>query len=97
MTTKHTPGKLMARGQYVQALPSKVQVAWCGANTSMSLDHGSHTITELEACANAARLALCWNTHDALAFHLLAASNYIDTLGGDSQKYRAALALVEGA
>lgn len=34
--------------------------------------------------------------HD-LAFQLLSAANYIDALGGDSKKYRAAISKAQGA
>lgn len=34
--------------------------------------------------------------HD-LAFQLLSAANYIDALGGDSRRYRAAIAKAQGA
>mgnify|MGYP003443070103 CR=1 FL=1 len=97
--SKHTPG------QVITTISGPVMAGYLQGHAIGSLEHNTliaGVFSDVRggpevAAANAARLALCWNTHDALAFHLLAASNYIDTLGGDSQKYRAALALVEGA
>lgn len=46
-----------------------------------------------ECAANARLIAAAPD----LLFHLLAASNYIDALGGDSKSYRAAIAKATGA
>lgn len=59
-----------------------------GMGSICTIDHGAEDEPLEIAKANARLIAA---TPD-LAFQLLAAANYIDTLGGDSKSYRIAIA-----
>lgn len=85
---KHTPGP-WAYAWYSKkrfGLGSPGEGAWMFLQTLyVDADHP-------EMQANARLIA----SAPELAFHLLAAANYIDALGGDSKSYRAAIAKATG-
>lgn len=92
-TTKatHTPGPLTVEKLYLIA---------DGKGIVADLD--ASQFDDNESKANAARLALCWNTHDELVAALRGALPYLAARATDAEGYglvraaRAALAKAEG-
>lgn len=88
MTTKHTPGPWVAKQLEEESNCYEVMDE-CGYYIATCHDG---VRGERNADANARLIA----SAPDLAFQLLAAANYIDTLGGDSKSYRIAIAKATG-
>lgn len=99
---KHTPGRMVVRRTgYTGRASAKYVIT--PEDNSRAIAHIKHsTVSPVDA--NAARLALCWNTHDSLVEALqdmllwLDDGNRIlsDSCAADVAKARAALALARG-
>jgi len=98
-TPKHTPGPWTAS---IQRSKSGEDLGWIVEHSNGRIGWASLAYRDTNAEATAddpareANARLIAAAPD-LAFHLLAAANYIDALGGDSKSYRAAIYRAVGA